>query len=299
MVDQKSCRCWPRCFAGASVSGAEDHHQQERRKHSDHRGHSRRLRCGHRAAPVEVHQQPCRAGPPGHQAHRATNARVLVLSLREHPPCRHRDDAHDQEGTARPSQCPSFDRSIPVLLAGILIIGRSPGFAEPHAAIATEPPIFVRLAGQRNDRRRGWRQWLAAEPDVAAGHPWPSGRFVRSAARCGTVSNGATGRRGCVPVLRSRKSFLQEACRGSRRHLFREIALGSGRPSQCGGSSFKMADELLPWHRMLLRGVAPCRFFPCAARLPSDATKHARYEERQRSWLGYRRGRCEVACTGA
>ena len=44
-----------------------------------------------------------------------------------------------KKGAARPSQCPSFDRRIPVLLAGILIIDRSPGFAEPHAAIATEP----------------------------------------------------------------------------------------------------------------------------------------------------------------
>jgi len=35
----------------------------------------------------------------------------------------HRDDAHDQERTARQAQSPSFVRSTPVLLAGLLIVG--------------------------------------------------------------------------------------------------------------------------------------------------------------------------------
>ena len=81
---------------------------------------------------------------------RRRTARRQVFSQREHPLRRHRDDAHDQEGTARPSQNPSFDRRIPVLLARHLIIGRSPHSRKPHAAIATEP--FLNHRDQLVDR---------------------------------------------------------------------------------------------------------------------------------------------------
>jgi len=48
-----------------SRRAGDDHRRQERCQHGGHRGHARRLRRRHRAAPVEIPRQHRRAGPPG------------------------------------------------------------------------------------------------------------------------------------------------------------------------------------------------------------------------------------------
>jgi transposase-like protein len=55
----------------------------------------------HRATPVQVSQQYRRARSSGYQTNRTADARVQGLSLRPHPHCRHRNDAHDPQGADR------------------------------------------------------------------------------------------------------------------------------------------------------------------------------------------------------
>jgi len=55
------------------------------------------------------------------------------------PDCRHRDDAHDQEESARFPSRPQLVRSIEVLLIGLLNSRRPPGFTGLRVATATEP----------------------------------------------------------------------------------------------------------------------------------------------------------------
>ena len=82
----------------------EDHHRQERRQRGGDPGHARRLGRRHRDAPIEVPQQPHRAGSPRRQAIDTPYAWIQELSLRSRLDRRHRDHAHDQEGPARRDQ---------------------------------------------------------------------------------------------------------------------------------------------------------------------------------------------------
>lgn len=65
----------------------EDHDRQER---GQHRGgeRDRRQRRGHRVAPVQVLEQPRRAGPPGRQAPDPPDVRIqgLPFGRQDHPP---------------------------------------------------------------------------------------------------------------------------------------------------------------------------------------------------------------------
>jgi hypothetical protein len=60
-----------------------------------------RQRPAHRAAPVEVLEQPRRTGSPSRQTSNPADARVQGFPLGRQAHCWHRDHAHDQEGAAR------------------------------------------------------------------------------------------------------------------------------------------------------------------------------------------------------
>ena len=98
-----------------------NHHRQEWRQHGRHREHSGRQRLAHRDAPIEVSQQRRRARPSSHQTDHPADARIQDLSLRAHPARRHRNHAHDSQGSARRSQRPRLVCGEPVLFAGVLI----------------------------------------------------------------------------------------------------------------------------------------------------------------------------------
>ena len=135
------------------------------------------------------------ARPPGHQEDRAADDGIQVLSLREHPPRRHRDDAQDQQGTARPSQSPSSVRRISVLLAGLLVVGRSPAPFGPTPLLRQNPAPHA--IGRDGGPSKGWN--VRDMPTAAT-------RFSRGARRRSTAksawraSAGRWPRRPAAPV---------------------------------------------------------------------------------------------------
>ena len=120
--------------------------------HCGHPGHSRRLWRRHRTAAKQVPEQSRRAGSPGDQADRAADTGVQVLPLRTRAHRRHRDDARDQERSARWLQRPSSVSRRPVLLSGLLT-------SRLNAAAFRRTPLLRQNQGAWRDKLFVERLW--------------------------------------------------------------------------------------------------------------------------------------------
>src|SRR6202051_172086 len=88
---------------------------------------------------MQVPEQRCRTGSPGHQTHHETDAGLQGFSVRAHHFVRHRGHAYDSERTdAGKKRHPPVSRRA-VLLAGDVSNPDYIDQARPSTVIATEP----------------------------------------------------------------------------------------------------------------------------------------------------------------